>query len=123
MAGSFRNKKAGGCFYLSCLFLCEDRLYFSSESFLFSLSFSGRLCYNTQLPGQKKKPRAHCNNVLQVHGADSRIRTGDLILTKRPSAKNQAILLAVIKARNAQNTTSSFYEKRGLAGSKNPSRP
>ena len=45
-------------------------------SFLFVLEYANDRKMAT------KKPRAHCNNVLQVHGADSRIRTGDLILTK-----------------------------------------
>ena len=47
-----------------------------------SPGFAEAVYFRCQIQWQKKNPQTHCNNVLWSHGADSRIRTGDLILTK-----------------------------------------
>ena len=54
--------------------------------------------------GNKKTPKAIETTSFRVHGADSQIRTGDLILTKHPIKNSQAILRFVIE----KNATSSF---------------
>jgi hypothetical protein len=43
----------------------------------------------------------------------------DCNLTKRLNSKSQVILLLISRSKNEKKTTSSYSEKRGLAGNKN----